>query len=78
MECINKYPNVPCNEKVIVCHAFVQSKPQGDSQVLNDVSCKQKPEIVIDESADELFEDNVNEPKTVKLIQFIIHLQLPF
>ncbi|KAF7283911.1 hypothetical protein GWI33_022740 [Rhynchophorus ferrugineus] len=38
VNCINKYPEVPCNEKVLICHAFIGhiSEQNSTYQVLSD------------------------------------------
>ncbi|XP_008195657.1 uncharacterized protein LOC662417 isoform X2 [Tribolium castaneum] len=71
VDCINKYPNVPCGEKVVTCHAFVRNTPEEGSKVLTDVNCKPKPEIIVDEpvydSPTNPTEVNTNEPTPIVL-----------
>ncbi|XP_044264054.1 uncharacterized protein LOC123010928 [Tribolium madens] len=70
VDCINKYPNVPCSEKIVTCHAFVRNTPEEGSKVLTDVNCKPKPEIIIDEVYDSpinLTDVNTDEPKPIML-----------
>ncbi|XP_076268533.1 uncharacterized protein LOC143201400 isoform X2 [Rhynchophorus ferrugineus] len=44
VDCINKYPEVPCNEKVLICHALIgrDSEQNPTYQVLSDVRCSPK------------------------------------
>lgn len=60
MDCINKYPEVPCNEKVLICHAFIGRVSEQDPsyQVLSDVRCSPKKDI----PADEVVEVRTNSP----------------
>lgn len=70
MDCINKYPDVPCGEKIVTCNAFVtKNTPQEESKVLTDVNCKPKPEIIIEEQVYDSSPDSTevyyNQPKPV-------------
>ncbi|XP_050301637.1 uncharacterized protein LOC126739864 [Anthonomus grandis grandis] len=49
--CNNKLPEIPCNDQTMVCHAYMGMDPNqlGQYQVLGDITCSPKVEIVVDE-----------------------------
>jgi hypothetical protein len=70
VDCINNYPDVPCTETSLTCNAFVRSTAEEGSQVLNDVNCKSKPEIIVEEPVYDPTtspNDDANETKSVIL-----------
>lgn len=75
VECKNIYPGVPCTPGALTCHAFIQQTSEGERQVLNNVNCKPKPEIFIEEIPLRKPTESgnaVNEPKMVIKIVILV------
>lgn len=51
VDCINKYPEIPCNEHSLICNAFIGQTPEkiASYEILSDVRCSPKFDSSVDE-----------------------------
>lgn len=50
VECNNRYPDIPCNDQILICNAFMGREPDHTYRVLGDVRCHPKIEPSIEET----------------------------
>lgn len=49
VDCLRTYPDIPCNERELMCHAFIGQNSDLTYYVLSDVKCNPKIEIIVED-----------------------------